>query len=130
MIRRLLNRVKSLARNQDGVAAVEFALIAPAFFGLLLAVIDVGRYMWVLNTMQYAIDEAVRAGVIRELTNDQIEDRVVEALTPINSGNVDVVVESDASSVTVTASSDYTFFFPISVAVSGATIDLRTEMPL
>jgi Flp pilus assembly protein TadG len=129
-MRRMLTRIRHLARNQEGVAAVEFALIAPAFFALLLAVIDVSRFMWVLNTMQFAIDEAVRVGVIRELPDDEIKDRVVEALAPISSSAVTVTVESDASSVTVSANSNYSFFFPISVAVSGTTIDLRTEMPL
>jgi len=129
-MRTWLKWMRGLVRNQDGVAAVEFALIAPAFFALLLAVMDVGRYMWVLNTMQYAIDEAVRAGVIRELPDDEIKDKVVAALTPINSASVDVTVESDTGSVTVTASSSYSFFFPLSVAVSETTIDLRTEMPL
>ena len=129
-MRTWLKWMRGLVRNQDGVAAVEFALIAPAFFALLLAVIDVGRYMWVLNTMQYAIDEAVRTGVIRELPDDEIKDKVVAALTPINSATVDVTVESDTGSVTVTASSSYSFFFPLSVAVSETTIDLRTEMPL
>lgn len=130
-MRGVLTRLRRLARNQDGVAAVEFALIAPAFFSLLLVVIDISRYMWVLNTMQYAIDDAVRVGVIRELPDEQIEDRVVAALTPINSSsNVDVTVESDTSVVTVTATSTYSFFFPLSVAISETTIDLRTEMPL
>src|SRR5688572_11304310 len=77
VMRTWLKWMRGLVRNQDGVAAVEFALIAPAFFALLLAVIDVGRYMWVLNTMQYAIDEAVRTGVIRELPDDEIKDKVV-----------------------------------------------------
>jgi Flp pilus assembly protein TadG len=130
MMRAWSKWMRGLVRNQDGVAAVEFALIAPAFFALLLAIIDVGRYMWVLNTMQYAIDEVIRIGVIRELPDDEIKARVVEALTPINSSTVDVTVESDTSAVTVTASSSYTFFFPLSVAVSQTTIDLRSEMPL
>lgn len=130
-MRGMRTRIRHLARNQDGVAAVEFAMIAPAFFALLLAVIDVSRFMWVLNTMQYSIDEAVRYGVIQELPDDEIEERVVAALTPINSSsNVNVTVESDTSSVTVTASSTYSFFFPLSVAVSETTIDLRSEMPL
>lgn len=130
MMRALVNRMRSLLRNTDGVAAVEFALIAPAFFALLLAIIDVSRYMWVLNTMQYAIDEAVRYGVIRELPDDDIKAHVEEALQTISKSGVEVTVESDADSVTVTAASDYVFFFPLSVAVSETTIDLRTEMPL
>ncbi len=69
-------RLSQLRRDQRGVAAVEFAMIAPIFFGLLIGIIDVGRYMWTLNTIQYAIDEAVRAGVVQQLSTDDVTDRL------------------------------------------------------
>ncbi|HEY1386541.1 MAG TPA: TadE/TadG family type IV pilus assembly protein [Dongiaceae bacterium] len=126
----LFRFIRRLRRSQRGVAAVEFALIAPAFFGLIMSVIDVGRYMWVLNTMQYAIDDAVRAGVVQKLSNTQIKQHAADALKPISASTVTVAVVSDVNSVTVTATSSYHFFFPISSFVETATIDLRTEMPL
>jgi Flp pilus assembly protein TadG len=122
--------IRWLRRDQRGVAAVEFALIAPAFFGLIMSVIDVGRYMWVLNTMQYAIDDSVRAGVIQKLSNADIKKHAVEALRPISSSSVTVAVVSDVNSITVTATSSYQFLFPICAFTDGATINLRTEMPL
>ena len=61
-------RLSQLRRDQRGVAAIEFAMIAPIFFGLLVGIIDVGRYMWTLNTIQYAIDQGVRAGVVQQLS--------------------------------------------------------------
>jgi Flp pilus assembly protein TadG len=126
----LFRLIRRLRRSQKGVAAVEFALIAPAFFGLIMSVIDVGRYMWVLNTMQYAIDDAVRAGVVQKLSNTQIKQHAADALKPINASSVTVAVVSSADSVTVTATSSYHFFFPISSFVAEASINLRTEMPL
>jgi Flp pilus assembly protein TadG len=129
-MRRLLLHWRCLHADQRGAAAVEFAIISPMFFALLLSVVDIGKYMWTLNTMQYAIDEAVRAGAIQELTDSQIEARVTRALVPISGGSpVTVLAESGSSSVTVTASSTYKFFFPISAIISGADISLRSEMP-
>ncbi len=129
-MRRLVLRLRSFRADQRGAAAVEFAMIAPVFFALLLSAVDVGRYMWTLNTMQYAIDEAVRAGAVQELTDTQIEARVTDALVPISGGSpVTVLAASGSSSVTVTASSTYQFFFPISSFLSGADISLRSEMP-
>ena len=130
MKQRIFTRARLLA-DQSGVAAIEFALIAPAFFALLLAIVDISRYMWELNTIQFAIDEAVRAGVIQELSETEIEDLAVEALTSIDEDKVEVdAVVSEPDSVTVTASSSYTFMFPLSIFSSGAAIDLRSEMPL
>ncbi len=125
----IFTRARLLA-DQSGVAAIEFALIAPAFFALLLAIVDISRYMWELNTIQFAIDEAVRAGVIQELSQEEIEDLAVEALTSIDESKVEVNAVPSADSMTVTASSTYTFMFPLSIFSTGADIDLRSEMPL
>lgn len=128
-MRRFALRLRALRQEQGGAAAVEFAIIAPMFFALLLSVIDVGRYMWTLNTIQYATDEAVRAGAIQELSNAEIKNRVAEAVAPISSTEVAVTVASSSDALTVTANSTYRFFFPISAFVSGAPIDIRSEMP-
>ena len=128
-MRRISFRLRTLRQDERGVAAVEFAIIAPMFFALLLSVVDVGRYMWTLNTIQYATDEAVRAGAIQQLTDAEIKDRVAQAVAPISRTDVAVTVESSGDALTVTANSTYRFFFPISAFLSGAPIDVRSEMP-
>jgi Flp pilus assembly protein TadG len=122
-------RLSQLRRDQRGVAAVEFAMIAPIFFGLLIGIIDVGRYMWTLNTIQYAIDQGVRAGVVQKLTTEDVTDLVKNALTGLNASLIAVDVTDDAASLTVAAATDYSFLFPISMFMSGTTISLRSEMP-
>jgi len=48
---------------EKGIAAVEFALIAPLLFLLLFAVIDLGTLFWVNLTMQYAVREGARYAI-------------------------------------------------------------------
>ncbi|NJO33204.1 MAG: pilus assembly protein [Rhodospirillales bacterium] len=104
-------------------------MVAPVFFALVLGIIDVGRYMWTLNTMQYAIDEAIRAGVVREMTPEDVEARVKEALAHVGAGRLTVEALPTSSTLEVTAQATYAFLFPISAFVETTTISLRTEMP-
>ena len=122
-------RLFRLCRDQRGAVAVEFAMIAPIFFGLLVGIIDVGRYMWTLNTIQYAIDQGVRAGVVQQLSTDDVTDLVKTSLTGLDASAIDVDVTDEAASLSVAAETDYTFLFPLSMFMSGTTISLRTEMP-
>ena len=122
-------RLSRLRRDQRGVAAVEFAMIAPIFFGLLIGIIDVGRYMWTLNTIQYAIDQGARAGVVQKLAPEDVTDLVKGSLAGLDASAIKVDVTDDAASLSVAAATDYAFLFPISIFMSGTTISLRTEMP-
>jgi Flp pilus assembly protein TadG len=128
-MRHLFLRWRKLHTDERGTAAVEFALISPIFFALLLSVVDIGRYMWTLNTMQYAVDEAVRAGAVQQLSTAEVKARVNEAVKPVSSTPVTVNVTEETDSLTVTASSTYRFLFPISAILSEADISLRSEMP-
>ena len=121
--------ISRLRRDERGVAAVEFAMIAPIFFGLLIGIIDVGRYMWTLNTIQYAIDQGVRAGVVQQLSDQDVTDLVKNSLAGLKAGAIDVDVTDNGASLSVAAATDYAFLFPISMFMSGTTISLRTEMP-
>jgi Flp pilus assembly protein TadG len=125
-VRRCLSR---LTRDQRGAAAIEFGLVAPVFFALVLGIVDIGRYMWTLNTMQYAIDDAVRAGVVRQMEPDEVEARVTTSLTHISLGGLAVEALPTSSTLEVTAQATYAFLFPISTFVETTTISLRTEMP-
>lgn len=125
----MIGNIRRLRRDDKGVAAIEFALVAPVFIAMILGVIDIGRYMWTLNSMQYAIDEAIRAGVVRKLSDEEIVQRAKDALIVAGASSVEIAVASDAEAVTVTANSGYRFLFPISTFVTETIISLRTEMP-
>ncbi|MDB5910387.1 MAG: pilus assembly protein TadE [Massilia sp.] len=61
---------------QQGVAAVEFALIAVAFFTLVFGVIDVARLMFLFNTLPEVTSRAAIAASSTDFTNTVELDRV------------------------------------------------------
>lgn len=129
MICAIRRRLSRLGLDQSGTAAIEFGLIAPVFFGLLIGIVDVGRYMWTLNTMQYAIDQAVRAGVVQQLPEEDVTDLVKSSLVGLDAGAFNVDVDAGGSSLSITVNTTYAFLFPLSSFRDSATISLRTEMP-
>jgi Flp pilus assembly protein TadG len=55
-----LARFKKFAKDNEGTAAVEFAMVALPFFVLLLAAIDFGLMMFATSTLENGISEAAR----------------------------------------------------------------------
>ena len=126
-IRRYLRR---LGRDQGGTAAIEFGVLAPVFFAMLLGIVDIGRYMWTLNTIQYAIDDGLRAGSVEQLNETEVENRVKKALLGLDTTGIEVEATMPTStSLEVTASTTYKFMFPIATLFPTTTIDLRSTMP-
>jgi Flp pilus assembly protein TadG len=126
-IRRYLRR---LGRDQAGTAAIEFGVLAPVFFAMLLGIVDIGRYMWTLNTIQYAIDDGLRAGSVEQLNETEVENRVKKALLGLDTTGIEVEATMPTStSLEVTASTTYKFMFPIATLFPTTSIDLRSTMP-
>jgi Flp pilus assembly pilin Flp len=85
-------------RNKErGASAVEFAIIAPLLFFLLLAVVDVCGMFWANLTMQYAVREGARYAVTGRTdldpnpTNDKRYRAVIEAIKENSMGLFDQV---------------------------------------
>ena len=55
---------RSFMKNNRGTTAVEFALILPVFALLIFGIFDMGRYLFVQNTLQFATVEGVRLGMV------------------------------------------------------------------
>jgi len=58
--RRRVRALKRFARSHDGATAVEFALIAPAFIALVVAMFQVAVYLFVQQSLQNAATSAGR----------------------------------------------------------------------
>jgi len=54
---------KGLLRRHGGQSMVEFAVLAPIFFLLLLGTIDLGRAVYIYNTISDAAREGTRAAI-------------------------------------------------------------------
>jgi Flp pilus assembly protein TadG len=63
--RRLFSRIK----RDDGTVAIEFAIIGLIFFAMLLGSIELGRAMWMRNSVQFAAEEAARWALVQAAEN-------------------------------------------------------------
>lgn len=77
-----------LAREDAGATIVEFALIAPMFFAILMFIFDAGYMMYVRSLLSGEVNAAGRASTLETATDDaraamdaRVEDRV-RALVP------------------------------------------------
>jgi Flp pilus assembly protein TadG len=56
-------------KNNHGTTALEFALILPVFALLIFGVFDMGRYLFVQNTLQFATVEGMRLATVGATLN-------------------------------------------------------------
>jgi Flp pilus assembly protein TadG len=96
---RLVHRSRRSLAERRGAALIEFAIIAPIFFLLVLGIFEFGRGMMVQAMLASAAQQGARAG---SLTNAQASDVTTAAneyLTPAGiSGATIVVTPSPPSS--------------------------------
>ena len=61
-------------RSNDGATAVEFSLVALPFIMMLFGIIEVGRAVWTMNGVQYAVEQTGRyAALNSDLTNEEFQ---------------------------------------------------------
>jgi Flp pilus assembly pilin Flp len=82
MIRTLAKRLK---RDQKGAALIEFAIIAPGFFVLMLGVFDIAYRTFFNSMLQGAVAKAARDGALENgaSTTGLLDERVKQLVGPI-----------------------------------------------
>jgi Flp pilus assembly protein TadG len=88
------------SRRHRGVAAVEFAIVAPLFFLLVIGIVEIGRAMMV----QQVLINASRVGARRAITMSSNEAAVTAAVNEYVSGmgvsGVDIEVSPNPATAT------------------------------
>jgi Flp pilus assembly protein TadG len=107
------SRSPKRAARRRGVAAVEFAIVAPVFFLLVIGIIEIGRAMMV----QQVLINASRVGARRAVTLSSSEQAVTDAVTEYAEGvgiaGVDIAVSPNPATaaageaITVIVDIDY-----------------------
>ncbi|MCX5918553.1 MAG: pilus assembly protein [Deltaproteobacteria bacterium] len=59
-----MKKMRGRVGNERGTYVVEFALILPLFFMLILGIIDFGRYFFAQHTLQFATREGTRLALV------------------------------------------------------------------
>ena len=72
---------KSFRRNQDGIAAVEMALVLPFLLMLLAGIIDFGAMFFLQNNMISAARGSARALAFQSVTATEAEQMAQDRLT-------------------------------------------------
>ena len=89
-------------RNRSsGQELVEFALILPILALLVFGIFDLGRVVYYYSAMQNAAREGTRYGIVA-LDSGEVTNRVNNRLIGVNPDSVNVVIDDDNVSVTIT----------------------------
>lgn len=99
-------------RDQKGATAVEVALLAPIIFLMIFGIIEAGRSLWLLNTLQRSAEATARFAVVNSSATDAALATQAETFAVgIDSSNLIIVITHDTTGgvnfVTVTVSYDY-----------------------
>jgi Flp pilus assembly protein TadG len=120
-----------------GASAVEFAIVAPVFFLVVLGIIEFGRMAMVQQVITNAAREGARVGVLDDSTFATVNDRVQNYLTGSRINGATVHVDPDppssagfGESVTVTVSIpfDNVSWLPTPIFIGGQTLTARAVM--
>lgn len=77
-------------KSQQGVAAVEFALIAVILFTLLFGIMEMGRILFMMNTTTEATRLGARLAVVCDQNAVAIKSRMVGLAGFLTPGNINV----------------------------------------
>jgi Flp pilus assembly protein TadG len=103
-----MKRTRTVARGQ---ALVEFALILPIFVLLLVGLFDLGRVVFINNSVSEAAREGARWGAVQNRSvdstgRDGIAQHVLDGLTGVPTPTVTVSCVRNGSTVSLCSSND------------------------
>ena len=123
MLKRLFKRLR---RNEDGVAAVEFALTFPIFMGLVIFAAESARIVYTLSAISFAAAEASRYVLVHQgSTSEEVLDVARDNIYGLDPANLQAILvtnplnEADQTRlVTVTIQYLYEPILPVTVFLS------------
>ena len=119
--------------REDGTVAIEFAIVGLLFFALLLGSIEMGRAMWMRNSVQFAAEEAARWALVQSAENSTAVVNFARGRLTSSPSTATItapyVTVSGVRYVVVTITQNFT---PITTLVPTGTITMtgRARMPV
>lgn len=109
MQKRKLARSKKSLRSRVAAATVEFALCAPVFFFLLFGGIELSRVNMLIHTVESALLQGARRGIIPGATADQCRQAAQDVLNigRVRTSTITIsptVITENTTSVSITIS--------------------------
>lgn len=130
-----MRRIISKIKGNEGVAAIEMALIFPIFLLFILGIIEFSRAYWILHTMQLGVDEAGRYAMVHTTANDS----QIVAIAKANMYGLDgtqFTVTSTSENISgvsykvITVTYPFNFIVPNLLPFNSITFNRSTSVPL
>jgi Flp pilus assembly protein TadG len=117
----------ALRRDRRGGAAIEFAILAPVLFAILLGLVEMGRMFYVRQTLEYATEQAARYYMLNATSASSTVTTYLQGQMAGGMGsNVSVAYadtancNGNASVTCTTITASYTFTFVAAVLGLGS----------
>ena len=101
--------------NDSGAALIEYAMVLPAFLGIVLGVMDASRLIWTQVTLDRAVQSAARCAAVNSTTcgaNGAIQSFAAGEAWGLSATSANFTVSYPACGVTVSASLPFSFVAP------------------
>ncbi len=134
-----IRRIMTIPRRRRGATAVEFALVAPIFIVIVVAVMEISRAIRLKRLLQFACEETTRyaiaytaregstpsASILRNYAFTKVQN---VAPSDISASTFTASIDTSSSPNTATVSANYTFnlMIPIDLVVSGSSLSTFT----
>ena len=82
MIGNLRSLLRSLRREEDGAAAIEFAISSLAILTCIIGAVEFGRYFYIKNALDYVVSEAGRYAITNPTAGDTAISNEVTSNAP------------------------------------------------
>jgi Flp pilus assembly protein TadG len=123
-------------RNRRAAAAVEFALVAPVFFLLVLGMIEYGRMVMVQQVLTNASREGARAAVldgakwteVETVVNSYLQSGSISGATVTKPSNFDSAEFGDPITLSVSVPFNQVSWLPSPMYLGGKTLTASTVM--
>ena len=125
------------AIKRNGAAAVEFAVVAPLLFAIVLGLVEFGRAIMVEQTLVSSAREACRVAVLAGTTKQDVIDRATASLIAGGISNFTITMSPDPPSsasegtpvtVTITVSFNNVTWLPVPIYLGGKNLTASSVM--
>lgn len=133
---RIAARIFGFGRCRAGAAAVEFALVAPSLFLVVMGLFEFGMFAWNRHSLEHATEETARVVMTRTAVSEtQVAAEIKTRASSIPADEITATVTQETVGTTtfVTMSVAYTYKYFLLGALIGLepmTVTSKTRVPL
>jgi len=101
----MTNFIKRLRSDSKGAAAIEFALIGPAFIVIMLGVLQVGLGLQSYNAMRSLSADVARYSMVQYQTGNEVSNSQIRSWTRNHAQGAPYLLDPDRLGVTISDAS-------------------------